>query len=127
MTQELVNAGLGLATTVIGGMVMWGFKSHMSLRDDVTRIKNTLSMMSEVAARALHSEGDHLGLDYYLDEYLKHDGDMAHEDWVKFKGLLSEIIDDRAKAPGERTGAAILLALCHHKLMEPLPARTRIT
>ncbi len=121
MTQELVNAGLGLATTVIGGMVMWGFKSHMGLRDDVTRIKNTLSMMSEVAARALHSPDDHLGLDEYLDIYAGHDCEMPYAKWEEMKAKLWLIINDTGKTAGERNAAGMLLFLSYHKLNQPLP------
>ena len=121
MNQDLINAVFGLATAVTGGMFMWGFKSHMGLRDDVTRIKNTLSMMSEVAARALHSPDNHLGLDEYLEIYADHDCDMAHAQWEQMKAKLWLVVNNKANSVGERTAAGMLLLLSYHKLNQPLP------
>lgn len=123
MTQELVNAGLGLASAVSAAAVIGCFKGYLSLRDDVSRIKNTLSMMSEVAARALHSPDDHLGLDEYIDIYLDHDCDMPDAKWEEMKSKLVEILNDRNRSTGERNGAGMLLALSYHKLRQPLPPK----
>lgn len=126
MTQELINSGLGLATALIVAVLTGCVKSYVSLRDDVNRIKNTLSMMSEVAARALHSPTNHLGLDNYVDLYLEHDCDMPNGKWEEFKQLLQAILDDRTKTTGERNTAGMLLALTYHKLKQPIPPKHKL-
>ena len=121
MNQIVFNWVLGIAATVLSGAIAGCFNAYLRLRDDVTNIKTTLSMMSEVAARALHSPDNHLGIDGYLEIYAAHDCDMPHAQWEELKDALWIILNDKSRTTGERNAAGMLLFLSYHKLQQPLP------
>jgi hypothetical protein len=126
MNQIILNCILGVLGTLTSAAIGWLLSSHFKLRDDVNSIKTTLSMMSEAAARALHSPDDHLGLDYYMDLYIEHDCDMPSAQWEELKKLLRSILDDGTKTTGERNAAGMILALSYHKLRQPLPPKEEL-
>lgn len=139
MNQVLFNWLLGIAATVLAAGIVGCLKAclqlrddvhkfkeysngYQKLRDDVNNIKTTLSMMSEVAARALHSPDNHLGIDEYLEIYASHDCDMPNAKWEELKERLWIILNDKTKTTGERNAAGMLLFLSYHKLQKPLPS-----
>lgn len=112
MTQELLLWMLG-HLIVFGGS---GVAAYIALVQRVTKVETFISLLGTKAARALHSPDDHLGLDKYLDEYLSRHYEMSVQSWKELHDRCEVIIEDKAVKPSERSLAAILCAVCEHKL-----------
>jgi hypothetical protein len=69
------------------------------------------------AANILHSPGDHLGLDKYLDKYLHDHPQMTLEDWVELKLMCEKVEKDECIDSGKRLVAGFFAAGAIHKIM----------
>lgn len=113
MTPELLLWLLGHAI-VFGGA---GMGAYIKLIQRITKVETFISLLGTKAARALHSPDDHLGLDQYLDEYLTKHYEMSGDAWLGLHDKCEAILKDKSVSASERSLAAILSAVCEHKLV----------
>lgn len=121
MTPELLLWLLG-HFIVFGGA---GMGAYIKLIQRITKVETFISLLGTKAARALHSPDDHLGLDRYLDEYLSRHYDMSFEGWFGLHAKCESILKDKTVSASERSLAAILSAVCEHKLIVLRPGFKR--
>jgi hypothetical protein len=99
-----------------------GVAAYVALIQRVTRLEtrwdNFVYNLGEKSARGLHSPNDHLGLDALLDKYLSHHYELTREEWSELNARCEQIVDDLKASDKERSLAAILAAVCQHKLVD---------
>lgn len=115
MNQEMLLWMLG-HFIIFGGACI---TAYIKLIQRVTKVETFISLLGTKAARALHSPDDHLGLDTILDEYLTHNYEMSYDSWTLLHEKCEDIIKNKEAKPSERSLAAILSAVCEHKLLVP--------
>lgn len=113
MNQEMLLWLLG--QTLVYGSI--GIGAYIKLIQRVTKVETFISLLGTKAARALHSPDNHLGLDGILDEYLKHGYEMSTDSWVELHESCEIILKDKNVKQSERALAAMLSAVCEHKLI----------
>lgn len=81
-----------------------------------TQFEDWIDRQGIRAADILHSPDDHLGIDYYLEQYKLHFHEMTMEQWISFRTELisSMAVSDATKL--ERAETKFLIELCDHKL-----------
>jgi hypothetical protein len=82
----------------------------------LARIETWLEIIGLKTAKILHSPGDALGIDSYLDKYLKQDQSLSYEDWTALK-LSCEKVESNAAVPeGKRLMAGFVAAVAIHNM-----------
>lgn len=89
---------------------------NMDIIQRVTRLEAVLEHIGNKSAKILHSPDDHLGIDELLDKYLDREYELTMKEWQILMKRCEEIENDRTLAQGSRLAAAMLNAVCHHKL-----------
>lgn len=89
---------------------------NMALIQRVTRLEALLEHIGAKSAKILHSPDDHLGIDALLDKYLDRNYELSMSEWTVLMQRCEEIENDRNLSQGARLSAAMLNAICHHKL-----------
>ena len=84
----------------------------------ITKVELTLVMISKTAAKLLHADDDHHGLDYYLDKYVAREYELSWTEWEEMMKLL-EVAVEKEPDDGKKLCAAFLLQVCRHKLHLP--------
>lgn len=115
----MTNNELALLLVIIGAFVSLGsggIVGYMMVIQRLTRVETLVESWGSKTMNLLHSPDDHLGLDFYIDEYRKQNFDLKDKQWVEFKELVS-IIEHRQDLTKEtRLLAAFASSLCDHKL-----------
>lgn len=97
---------------------------NMALIQRVVRVEAVLDSIGIKSAKILHSPDDHLGIDSLLDKYLDRNCELTRDEWKMLLSRCEEIENDTSQAHGARLSAAMLNAICHHKLLM-LPPKDR--
>ena len=121
MNETWAQILLGLCCTAIFGIVSAGTMCVVVGNGRLSRVEASVEFlidaMGRLAAKKLHSPDDHLGIDYYLDVYIKHHHDMSFLEWTNFKEVCKMTrLNDKASKE-EKAYAEFLIELCEHKLM----------
>lgn len=96
-----------------------GITAYVSLIQRIVKLETTLSLIGLKAARILHSTDDHHGLDALLDKYIDRHYELSYGEWQQLLENCELIEEDVRLSKQERTLAAIVSAVCHHKLKHP--------
>lgn len=83
----------------------------------VTKLEAVLENIGIKSARILHSPNDHLAIDFLLDKYLDRHYELSMAEWTELMRRCEAIENNREHPHGVRVAAAMLNAVCHHKLM----------
>ena len=89
----------------------------------VTKIETIFNFWVETigkkAAQILHSPGDHLGLDKYLDKFLKEHptNTLSLQDWFEIKIMCERVERDESVESGKRLVAGFVAAGAIQKIM----------
>lgn len=138
MTVEtLANWILGTATPIVAGGIaayisvtnrLTRLESmvHEDMESRVTRMETLMKMLGDKAAKILHSPSDHHQMDELLDKYLDRHYELSPEEWTELLIKTSAVENDKSLTKGERTLAAWLNAICHHKLMMDPPEKKHL-
>lgn len=99
-----------------------GVAAYVAIIQRVTRLEVRLEAfidgVGKKSARGLHSPDDHLNLDVLLDKYLSRHYELTPGEWKELHDRCEVIIEGTNGATGnERSLAALLAAVCEHKLM----------
>lgn len=70
-----------------------------------------------IAAKALHSPDNHLGIDHYLESYIANHYDMSAQEWLDFKEICASVMNNPEASKNEKLQAEFLSELCDHKMM----------
>lgn len=116
MNQELILWVLA-QTFVYAGVVVLGY---IKLTTRITRLETIMEILGDKAAKILHSphtpDLDRL-LEKYCDKYYL----LTVAEWQELLTRCDEIENNLANPKDQRALAAIVGAMCHHKLMHPPP------
>lgn len=120
MNQELMQ-------WLIGGLVVFGvgfvgasITAYISLVQRLTKIETTIDLLGEKAARVLHSPHTP-DLDRLLEKYVDRHYELSHAEWQELLERCQAIEDDITNPKDQRALAAIVSAVCSHKLMKAPP------
>lgn len=118
----LFGAGQGIAFLSAG--VIAYFKLNNKVYENQTivlgriiALETSFNLMGLSAAKLLHSPTDHLNLDVLLDKYIDRHYEMSFKEWDELRIRCEKTIDDESVSKDQRVLAAILAAICCHKLM----------
>lgn len=76
-----------------------------------------IETIGKKAAQILHSPGDHLGLDKYLDKFLKDHPALVYEDWIEIKLMCEKVENDPTVESSKRLIAGFVAAGAIQKMM----------
>lgn len=110
--------------TVLGGwaagLTFAGVGAVLMLTNRITRLETRfedwLDRAGVLAAKALHSPDNHLGIDHYLDQYIQGHHDMTLNQWISFHDICVIVQNDEKATKLEKVQAEFLMQLCQHKI-----------
>ena len=115
--QITLFSGIG---AILCGIIVAGVALAFVLSNRITRIETQfedwLDRCGLMAAKALHSPDNHLGIDYFLDQYVNNSFDMADQDWVNLREVCASTMQNPSATKLEQVQAEFLKHLADHKL-----------
>lgn len=93
--------------------------STLELSTRLTKIETVLDVMGRNAAKVLHRDDDLFGVDSLLEKYLDRHYELTFAEWEELKKKCQAVAENSANQPGYRLAAAMLVAVCAHKLHLP--------
>src|SRR5690349_18538347 len=91
MNETWAQILLGLCCTAVFGIISSGAVCVINGASRLSRVEASVEFLIDatgrLAAKKLHSPDDHLGIDFYLDEYIKNHHDMSMIQWQEFKEI----------------------------------------
>lgn len=119
MNQELILWVLGQSFVYAGVLVL----AYIKVTNRLTRLETIMDMLGDKAAKILHSPHTP-DLDRLLEKYIDKYYNLTLEEWKELLARCDEIENNLANPKDQRALAAIVAAMCHHKLMH-LPPKMR--
>lgn len=116
MTQEVVLFLVG-QFIVMASALIW---AYASLSSRLVRIETIIEIMGIKAANVLHSPHTP-ELDGLLEKYVDRHYELSNEQWTRLLELCDEIEQDTTNPKDQRALAAIVSAVCCHKLKKLPP------
>jgi hypothetical protein len=117
MNETIILAlfgGIGICLMALAG-------ATYTLSQRMTKMETIFNFWIETignkAAKILHSPGDSLGLDKYLDKYLNDHPALVLEDWVEIKLMCEKVEQNREVDAGKRLIAGFVAAGAQQKIL----------
>lgn len=99
--------------------------SYVVLRERVTRIEvkfeTFLLLLGNKVAKLMHSPTDHLGFDFYSEQYQKRHHEMSYDEWEALGKKCGEVERNPDATQQEQLMAAFIGMVCEHKLQCHVP------
>lgn len=110
-------AGLSLWLAALTGGVI---TSAFSIFQRLTKMETTLDLIGMKAANVLHSPHTP-ELDRLLEKYVSREYELTLDEWKELNDRCEAIENDTSNPKDQRALAAIVSALCHHKMRQAPP------
>lgn len=127
MNDEATRWVFGILITALGAGFLILLGKADNLRDALgkvdtrmTKLETIFSLMGDKAATILHSPHTP-ALDRLLEKYLDRNYELTPDEWKELVKICDEIEADTNKPKDQRALAAIVSAVCNHKLMQLPP------
>lgn len=116
MNQETILWLIAQSAALLGAMVT----AYIGVVQRLTRLETTIALMGVKAARILHSPHTP-DLDRLLEKYVDRDYELTYEEWTELLARCEAIENDLSNPKDQRALAAIVIAVCSHKLSKIPP------
>lgn len=116
MNQETILWLIAQSAALLGAMVT----AYIGVVQRLTRLETTIALIGVKAARVLHSPHTPQ-LDRLLEKYIDRNYELTSEEWQELLGRCQAIEDDLSNPKDQRALAAIVSAVCSHKLSKIPP------
>jgi hypothetical protein len=92
----------------------------INIAQRLTRIETWMEIIGMKTAKILHSDGDVLGIDAYLDKYLKQSQKLSYKDWTSLKIACEKVESNPKVHEGKRLMAGFVAAVAIHNMQKLL-------
>ena len=122
MNQEVIMWIFGLAITGLFAVLFAVVGSIGNLKDgladakkDIAVLTRTMDLIGINSAKSMHSPHTP-DLDALLEKYIDRGYELNQSEWTELLNECERRMEDKNESQGYRINAAILAAICHHKL-----------
>jgi len=106
-----IGVGIGAYISVVQRITKLESTKVEGIEARVATIEAVLRLISEKAAKMLHSPHDPYGLDGFLEKYIDHNYDLTDSEWAEFDKILIKVQEDNENSMDAKIYAMLVQTL----------------